>query len=295
MKQLLIAGEIFWDQFPNGSLRQGGSALNVAWHLRGLDMHPCFISRIGQDDLGLKLVQAMKKWDLSTEFLQLDSQHSTGVVKVLLDENKKATFISPPIAALDYIEYPSSFNTFTRDCTLYHGTFILRNEVSRKTIQRIRNSGLKVFMDLNLRDPYWSPELLNEYVKNLEVLKLSDDEFANLSGKQNLSSHEQLDWLQDLMKQRNIRNVLYTLGDKGSFWIQENETLFESAKKVQVVDSIGAGDAFVAAVLFMMTLEFSKSEILKAASGLAAEICTVSGATSNEKQIYKNFREKIWQ
>lgn len=293
MKQILILGEIFWDEFQNAEMRMGGSALNIAWHLRGLGQKPYFISRIGDDGLGKRLIANMKNWGLSTNDLQIDSARPTGVVKVLLDEDSKPTFISPESAALDFIQYDPKFNSFEKNSIFYHGTFILRNDTSRNTVRKFKEQGFSIFMDFNLRDPYWNQTIIDEWVRDLHVFKLSDDESIQLTKTEGLSGREQVEWLQEWMPKKNIQNVLFTLGDKGAFWITKDNVQFEPARKINVVNSVGAGDAYVAGILYSEMRGFPIDKAMKYSSLLASEICKIEGATSTDPEFYKSFPEEI--
>lgn len=293
MKQLVIFGEIFWDRFQNGSVRMGGSALNIAWHLKGLGLEPYFVSRIGNDELGQKLKSNIQSWGLVTHFLQIDSSQPTGVIEVLLDENQKPTFISPDKAALDYIQEDSKISSLSSSTIFYHGSFILRNAVSNQTVRTYKDKGFSIFMDFNLRDPYWNQSLVDQWVRDLYFFKLSDDESVHLTKKKGLSGREQVEWLQEWMPQRNIENILFTLGEKGSFWITQTGIQFEPARKISVVNSVGAGDAYVAGILYSVVKGFTSVQAMKYSSLLASEICKIDSATSPEKDFYQQFPEEV--
>ena len=128
----LIIGEAFWDQFEDRTVLLGGSALNVAWNLEALGGESYFVTRVGDDDLGHKLTFEMKKWGMDTHGLQFDTQgRSTGVIQVIMDENKKPTFISPGDIAFDHIEYSQSLDIVSPDYMLYHLSLIHISEPTR--------------------------------------------------------------------------------------------------------------------------------------------------------------------
>lgn len=294
MKQLVIVGEVFWDLYEDGSIFLGGSSLNVAWHLKGLGLDPLLLSRLGNDDFGKKMIRSVQGWGMSTDYLQVDDQHSTGVIKVILDDQKKPTFITPPDVAMDYIEYDQAVNAIQKNAILWHGSFVLRNEKSRATLKKLKNKLQSTFMDLNLRPPYWTHQLLDEWTRDLEILKLSDEEFDHMSQKTNLSVHDRIDWLQNWMRSRNIQNVLYTCGPEGSYWVRENEIFFAEAQKIEPVDTVGAGDAFCSGIMFSQSLGLSPQESIERSSRFSARICMIEGATSPDKSFYQKCRKVIW-
>lgn len=291
----LILGEAFWDQFPDGTVLLGGSALNVAWHLEGLGNKTHFVTRVGDDELGHRVIYEMKQWGMDTHGVQIDhSGRASGVIQVLMDENKKPTFVSPGDIAFDHIEHTPSLRDVSSDEMLYHCTYILRSEDSRSTVKKLKEKGHPVFMDLNLRDPYWNDQVLEEWVRDLEILKLSDEEFSKLSRTREANTQKQVLWLQQWMVNKEIQNVLFTLGDQGAFWITHKEVFFTTSEKIQAVSTVGAGDAFCSGVMFSKNLGLSPHESVKKASRFASEICMVTGATSHDKSFYEKCKKTIW-
>jgi fructokinase len=294
MQPIILVAEIMWDKYEDGSLLLGGSGLNIAWHLQGLECKSHVVSSVGNDSMGDKFKSVAKLWGISLEHIQTNSAYPTGIVKVVLDKNKKPTFFNQEQMATDHIQFNEKLKKFPTDSMVYHGTFMLRSSVTRQTIQKLRDCGHPVFMDLNLRDPYWSPELLDLWVRDLEFLKLSDDELVHLSGQSPFSLESHLDWLKKFTQEKKIENILLTLGAKGSCWIRNGEIFRTEAAMVDAVDTVGAGDAFCAAVLFSMHLDFQPQQTLEKASQFASRICTIHGATSHDKNFYQKCRKEIW-
>ena len=290
----LIIGEAFWDIFEDKTKLMGGSALNVAWNLHGLGGEFHFATRLGDDDLGHEIVQEMKNWGMDTHDIQFHDTLSTGVIKVVMDESKKPTFISPGEIAFDHIEFTPSLEVIPDNAIMYHCTYMLRHPDNQNTLRKLKKKGHPVFMDLNLRDPYWSNELIDEWARNLEILKLSDDEFVMMTGQKDLEIEKQIEWMQKWMKKKNIRNALYTMGVKGAYWLTQTENFFAHTQKINAVSTVGAGDAFCAGVLFSRSLQMSPRECIEKSSRFAAEICMVPGATSPDKAFYERCLAEIW-
>lgn len=289
----LIVGEAFWDVFEDGTKFMGGSALNVAWHLQALGGEPYIVSRVGNDDYGHQITNEMQQWGMDTHGIQVDEKYPTGIIKVKMDADKKPTFISPTNCAPDHIQYVDSLDVISPDYMMYHCTYLLRGAETSKTIRLLKEKGHPVFMDLNLRDPYWSIELLEEWAKDLEILKLSDDEFIMMT-EQKLEVEGQIQWLQQWMINRNIRNIIFTLGANGSYWITPKEKFFAHTQKINAVSTVGAGDAFCAGVLYSRGLGLSPREIIEKSSRFAAEICMIPSATSHDTAFYERCKKSIW-
>jgi fructokinase len=290
----LIIGEAFWDVFEDGSKFLGGSALNVAWNLHGLEGELHFVTRLGNDDLGHEMAYEMTSWGLDTHDLQFHDKLPTGVIKVLMDEEKKPTFISPSEIAFDHIEYLPSLEVIPDNTMMYHGSFVLRHADNKNTLRKLKEKGHPVFMDLNLRDPYWSNELIDEWARDLEILKLSDDEFVMMTKLEGLESEKQIEWLQKWMRKKSIQNVLFTMGSKGAHWLTQNENFFSHTQKINAVSTVGAGDAFCAGVLYSLGLGLSPRECIEKSSRFASEICMLQSATSQDHEFYTRCKSLIW-
>ena len=294
MQPIILIAEILWDEYEDGTQLLGGSGLNIAWHMQALGAKSHVVSCVGNDKEGEKFKSVAKAWGISTEFVQTDPRSPTGIVKVVMDEHKKPTYINQDDMAMDHIRFNESLKLFHKSSMVYHGTFMLRNPDTRNTIDALRKMGHPVFMDLNLRSPYWSQELFDKWVRDLAYLKLSDDELGHLSGNPKMSDKEQLIWLQQFGKDKNIENILFTQGPSGSYWIKKDQMYFTHGIKVDVVDTAGAGDAFCAAILFSLHEGLKPQQALEKASAFAAQICTVHGATSHDPKFYKNALELVW-
>jgi fructokinase len=290
----IIIGETFWDQYEDGSIYLGGAGLNVAWNLRGLGSNIFFVSRVGEDEMGEKMLHAIEKWGILPTYIQRDPKNPTGLMKVLMDEQKKPTFITPEVVAFDYIEYDSRFDYFSNDSIVYFDSFMLRGESTRNALQKIKNKGFSIFMDLNIRPPYWSHELFDEWVRDLEFFKLSDDEAKILLKNDQLTIEQQVEEMKSFMIERNINHVFLTLGCNGSYWIHDGQATHVETREMNAKDTVGAGDAYCAGILFSYEHGFSMVESIEKASRFAAEICDVHGATSHDQEFYRKCRADIW-
>ena len=154
----LIFGEVLFDVMPDGSRVLGGAPFNVAWHLEAFGLRPLMITRVGDDDPGDEVLAAMETWDMDVSGVQRDDSHPTGRVQVDLEDGEP-TFHILPDQAYDYIDGSLAVGSSagTTFFLLYHGSLVSRGEVSSSALDDLENaSGTPVFVDVNLRNPWWN-------------------------------------------------------------------------------------------------------------------------------------------
>ena len=183
-QHIAIFGEVLIDQFPDGQQILGGAPFNVAWHLQAFGQQPCFISRVGKDAMGEIIRQAMADWGMSIENLQIDHDYPTGTVKVTIDKDEPSYEILAD-QAYDFIA-EQQLNPASRYSVIYHGTLALRNPVSEHTLNDLtaHHTG-KVFIDVNLRAPWWQQASVNQWVSKADWVKLNHGELMQLTPPQN--------------------------------------------------------------------------------------------------------------
>ena len=131
-----ILGEVLFDQFPDGQQVLGGAPFNVAWHLQAFGQNPCFISRVGNDDMGKRIRQTMADWGMAVGDLQTDPDYPTGTVKVSIDEDEPSYEILAN-QAYDFIS-AQQLNPGCQYKVIYHGTLALRNSISEQALNELK-------------------------------------------------------------------------------------------------------------------------------------------------------------
>lgn len=294
MSYIFVIGEVLFDLLPQGK-QPGGAPLNFAFHLNGLGNDVHFISRIGKDILGQELLEIMKEWNIDTRFIQIDHSHRTGEVPVSLDKNGTPQFKILEDRAFDYIEEPE-FETLVVEAEpsiIYFGTLAQRSPVSRRTINSILkklSGSCKVFLDLNLRAPYYNTLTIEQSLCHADIVKVSSDElevlrkvFSDIGGK------NEMDFVRCLQNKMKIDWICVTMGETGchSYTCGNNEPLIQSAFKAEsFVNSMGAGDAFSAMLAHGIRKGWPEQEILEKASLFASESCKIEGALPKVKSFY---------
>jgi fructokinase len=286
-RPVYIFGEVLFDHFPDGKRVLGGAPFNVAWHLQAFGLSPRMISRVGSDPEGEQVRSAMTDWGLTTRHLQIDPVKPTGRVAVTFEDGEPAYEIVPD-CAYDYIEPESA-----AACSLlYHGSLAARFPTSAATLGRLRAQAPQiVFVDVNLRPPWWQPEVVHDLLGGADWVKLNSDELALLTGGEASEETGRV-----FLRRYGLRGLLVTRGSRGAQLLLAGGDCVEVAPQpaIEVVDTVGAGDAFSAVVLLGLLQQWDMPVALERAQQFAAAIVGRKGATVFERNFYRAFLRQ-WQ
>lgn len=251
-KRVIGLGEVLWDLLPGGACL-GGAPANFAYITTLMGDQGIVASRVGQDSRGLDALRRMEELGLDIDHVQTDRQHPTGVVNVDLDGNGQAKFeIAHPVA-WDFLEWNLDWQHLaeTADAVCF-GSLAQRSEKSRATIRRFlaatSRATLKVF-DANLREPYYSREVLSESMRLADVLKLNEDELPKIMRLMEVVHKDDLSSAKRLIRDYNLKVVCITRGGKGSLLVRANDASKHPGFRVRVADTVGSGDAFTAGLV----------------------------------------------
>ncbi|MDD5390296.1 MAG: carbohydrate kinase [Gallionellaceae bacterium] len=282
----ILFGEVLFDRFPDGNEVLGGAPFNVAWHLRGFGENPLFISRVGDDDSGRQVRLAMTAWGMDCAGLQTDPAHPTGAVRIELIGGEPRFEILPD-QAYDFI-YLADIPELERPAFFYHGSLALRREESRTTLETLlRHLDMPVFLDVNLRPPWWSKADILRWVARADWVKLNQNELELLApGQGDLTVRAR-----QFLAQYDLRQLLLTRGEEGALALRakgEDESV-RPAAATQVVDTVGAGDSFTAVFLLGQLRGWPLAATLERAQSFASAIVGVRGATVADRAFYQRF------
>jgi len=281
----VIFGEVLYDCFPDGSHVLGGAPFNVAWHCQAFGLQPQFVSRIGKDQLGQEVHAAMLDWGMKTEGIQFDSVHATGKVNVSFNDNEPSYDIVEN-SAWDYID-SQLLPVLKKESVLYHGSLALRNPVAAQCLESIKQCvSNQIFVDINLRAPWWGSALINNIIQDSRYLKINTDELNLIvTDEQNIESKARY-----LLTHLQLDLIVVTQGASGAIAISQNETcLVHPEKKVNIMDTVGAGDAFTSVLLLGLHKAWPLQETLDRAQQFASKVVGLRGATTKDKNFYKTF------
>jgi len=274
-------GEILWDVFPEGP-RFGGAPANFACHAAALGARAQMVSAVGNDQLGEQALAELHQRRVETEAVQRHSHHPTGTVTVSLDSQGHASYEFAADTAWDSLVWCDDLaDRAARAAAVCFGTLGQRSPVSRDTIQRFvaatPSQALRIF-DVNLRPPFYEDSVIRESLKLANVLKLNAHELPVVARAVGFSG-QAIELMHRLAERFDLRAVALTLGPQGALLIRGTEVTHEPGVQTRVVDTVGAGDAFAAALALGLLNNRELECINRHACRVAAFVCSQSGAT----------------
>lgn len=281
----IIFGEVLYDCFPDGTTILGGAPFNVAWHCHAFGLQPLLISRIGNDLYGENVKTAMLEWGMITDGLQTDPEHATGVVNVSFNANEPSYDIVEN-SAWDFID-SQNIPVINENSILYHGSLALRNSVSAKCLDFIKQTtSLSIFVDINLRPPWWELKNIYQFVEGTQWLKINDDEINIIfPGNDKLENKARY-----LLDKLNLQFIVVTEGASGAFAVTHDDLFtIHPEKSVTVIDTVGAGDAFTSVLLLGLYKSWPLDITIKRAQQFASQVVGLRGATTQDETFYKPF------
>jgi fructokinase len=282
--RLCIFGEVLFDHFPDGKCVLGGAPFNVAWHLQALGQSPGFISRVGNDAEGETVRAAMSDWGIDTSLLQTDKQYPTGRVKVTFNGGEPAYDIVHP-CAYDAVE---TMQQVPACGLLYHGSLALREEKSQLALAQLKACRVKtVFIDVNLRPPWYQLQQVQQMLHTANWVKLNTDELNLLYPDAKSGSAIAADFLHEY----GLDGLVLTHGAEGAELITGSGEHFKvrPEKNIKVVDTVGAGDAFASIIILGLCNGWPLEATLQRAQLFASKVVSNRGATVSDANFYKFF------
>lgn len=282
MKQSVIGiGETLFDVLPEGK-KLGGAPANFAYHVSQFGIESCAVSAMGDDELGKELEAELNEHHLNYQIEKVD--YPTGTVQVSLDANGIPAYEIKEGVAWDNIPFTPALEEKAKNCTaVCFGSLAQRSEVSRNTIHRFLDTmpdeegRYKVF-DINLRQGFFTKEIITESIRRCNILKINDEELITIS---RLFGYPGIDlqnkcWL--LLGKYNLKMLILTCGVNGSYVFTPGEVSFIDTPKVEVADTVGAGDSFTGAFVASILRGKSVREAHELAVKVSAYVCTQNGA-----------------
>jgi fructokinase len=274
-------GEILWDLLPEGK-KLGGAPANFAYHAQALGAISFVISSVGDDPLGREIVDQLDTIELDTTYIEISHIHPTGTVEVKLDKQGKPDFKIHKDVAWDYISFSNNVVDLAGNLdAVCFGSLAQRSEISRQSIKQILKATseqcFRIF-DINLRQDYYTIELIDQSLRIANCFKLNEDEFPIVAKMFSISGSEQ-EILNELLSRFELKIIALTKGSEGSVLHTAEESSFLKSAEVDVVDTVGAGDAFTAALGLGLLRDISLHSIHEQATQISGFVCTQNGAT----------------
>ena len=273
-------GEILWDMLPGGR-QLGGAPANFAYHAHTMGAETYILSRIGNDPLGDDIIAKLDSTDLSHEYIQRDDTYPTGTVSVEIDSNGQPSYVIHESVAWDFLQYDNALlQLATRTDAVCFGSLSQRCQTTRTSIceflETVPAGSLKVF-DINLRQDYFNLDIVLGSLTAANVLKLNDDELLVLAQMLELSG--EADELPAVISDKfELKMLVLTRGANGSVLFADGKTsIHRGVVPSPLVDTVGAGDSFTAAVTMGLLDGLDIDEINDNANHRASYVCTQCG------------------
>lgn len=274
-------GELLWDMLPGGK-KIGGAPANFAYHVSQFGIPATVVSAVGCDELGDELMQELSQKPMGVFVDKVN--HPTGTVAVELAGKGMPTYDIKQDVAWDNIPFTPELEALAkRSQAVCFGSLAQRSDVSRSTIQKFISAmpdepgRLKIF-DINLRQGYHTPQIIEKSLEVCNVLKINDEELEILGRMFNLPECGVKETCRTLLERYNLDILVLTCGANGSWLFTPEAVSFKPIPKVEVADTVGAGDSFTAAFTAAILGGKTIDEAHELAVKLSAFVCTQHGA-----------------
>jgi len=276
MNNILCFGEILWDTFGDEKIA-GGAPMNVARHLVQQHCDVLFATRVGADEAGTGLVEFLKTNRLYSDLIQTDEKLPTCEVTVQLDANGHATYVIPQPVSWDNIQTTGALTEAAAWASaIVYGSLACREAITRDTLLNLLNetTALKVF-DVNLRPPHYTLSNIETLLAGADVIKMNEDEAALLAGN---SGGDLKENIIEFQKTYHPKTICVTRGENGAIAWHDYEFYEHPGFEVSVVDTVGAGDAFLATFINGVLNNTPMPQILERACKVGAFVAGRRGA-----------------
>ncbi len=282
MNEIVVGmGEALWDVLPEGK-KIGGAPANFAYHVSQFGLPSCVVSAIGNDALGKEIIENFTSKGLDQ--LIAEVPYPTGTVQVEIDQTGIPLYDIKENVAWDNIPYTEHLDALAkRTKAVCFGSLAQRNVVSRNTINHFlatmpKDDDSLIVFDVNLRQGFYNKEILCKSMQNCNILKINDEELITVSRMFGYPGIDLQDKCWILLGKYNLKMLILTCGINGSYVFTPGNVSFQPTPKVEVADTVGAGDSFTAAFIASILKGKSVTEAHSIAVKTSAYVCTQKGA-----------------
>lgn len=277
---IVCFGEVLFDIFPNHT-KIGGAPLNVALRLASLGIDTSIVSKIGDDELGKEMVDFIAENGVNTDLIQVDRSLSTGEVFVKLDEKGSASYTINYPAAWDKITFTdNSVEEVKNSDAFIFGSLACRDEVSFSSLKKLLPFSKFKILDVNLRKPHYSYELLDHLMKESDLIKFNDEELFEICDHYKSPYHSLEQNILFIAEKTNTESICVTKGNHGAVFLHDQKFYYNSGFRVKVVDTVGSGDSFLAGLISQIITDENPQKAVDFACALGALVTQTEGANS---------------
>ncbi len=275
---VICFGEVLWDEFPTHK-KIGGAPLNVALRMNSLGATITIISKIGNDTNGEEIIKYIDNHKVNSELIQIDNDYKTGVVHVMINEKGNASYDIHYPSAWDKICISDKMIKIISDADAFvFGSLVCRDEVSRSTLMTLLDKAKYKILDANLRAPYYTLDILIELMNKADFIKLNDEELVEISKKMNSPYNSFEQNIKFISEKTNTQQICVTKGAFGAVLYNKGKFYYNSGYFVNVVDTVGAGDSFLATLIIRLLKGKSPQKSLNYACAIGTLVAASEGA-----------------
>ena len=282
-RKIAAFGELLWDLLPSRKVL-GGAPANFIYRINSFGDHGTLLSKVGNDKAGRVARETLRNMGVSDENVQTDYYFPTGSVKVKIDEFGNADYHILTDVAYDHIEINTEMmDAFSQaDCVCF-GTLVQRYGISKNTLRELIHEAPDVvkFLDINLRKKCYTATSIEDSLKMADILKTNDNELLITKELLGLKNENLKELAQEVIEKYNLKIILCTLGAHGAFCITDkNEFFYDPGHEIELVDTVGSGDAFSAGFVHYYMNGHPINEALRFGNAAGAMVATTTGATT---------------
>lgn len=275
-------GEVLWDVFPEGK-KLGGAPANFAYITNLLGDRGVVASCIGSDALGEEICERLRALGLVTSFLQMDTEHPTGTVKVRVDSEGQPRFEITEAVAWDFLTWTPEWKRLAQEAdAVCFGSLAQRSQQSRATVKAFLDAvppGTARIFDVNLRQSFYSAEILAASATRVNIVKLNHEELPRVASLLGIAHSDEETTARRVREKFHLELVCVTRGARGSLLVGKSESHEHPGYRVAVADTVGAGDAFTAGLVHHFLRGASLATMNEAANRLGAWVASQVGGT----------------
>jgi fructokinase len=282
-------GEVLWDVFPTHK-KIGGAPLNVALRMNSLGATASIISKIGNDENGKDIIKYIEDHNMSSDAIQVDPDYMSGVVHVMVNEKGNASYDIHYPSAWDKIVVNEAVEKQISEADAFvFGSLICRDEISRASLFSLLDKAKYKVLDADLRAPYYTTEVLIELMSKADFIKLNDEELYEISQKLESPYNSFEQNIQFIAERTNTKQICVTKGAFGAVLYYNEKFYYNSGYFIKVVDTVGAGDSFLATLILRLLRGKSPQKSLNYACAIGALVAGHEGANPkiSDKEIKK--------
>ena len=286
--RIVCYGEILWDVFPDEK-RLGGAPLNVALRLHALGAKTTMISAIGKDNNGIETLAYLDSNNFPTTYIQR-SKRPTGMVQVSLDHTGSASYTIAENAAWDHIQAtPKAIVEVQQATAFVFGSLALREPYNQEQFEQLVSQANYTVFDLNLRHPYYDMDIILSLMELADCIKLNDEELELVVTLLDLEKETLEDELKAVAEATNTPTICVTLGADGAMLLHKEKIYTQEGYPTKVVDTVGAGDSFLAGLIYSLRTRQNPKKALELGCALGSLVAGKAGAKAKvtEREIEK--------